>query len=389
MRIRRDKTPNNPQDFITAANVWKTIDNPITYDMISGNDMANIKKSISSDYIGDKYYIGNSDNLDSLRQLHNYIKYNLIVGVGSSRSLKKSKNILDTSIGQGGDLNKYLDKFVNCEFIFGLDQAPVDEACRRFYLKKNNKKGVFLKFDTSENIKLKSGFNDYHAENMINILYNIKDAEIDEKYNKISKVYRGLANNKFDIVSSQFSVHYYFKDSETLNGYITNVLENINDGGYFIGTCYDGNRIFERLKNPIPFEYKTDNGNKIYSVEKKYDIEDFTFTGDDTNMLGQTIEVYMESIGQNITEYLVNFEYFNDLMTKYGFEAQRPELGNKFKDVITDSIGSFGKIINNFKELHKKDQNIKKFYEQSILILEDEKLMELSSMNNYFIFKKI
>ena len=35
LRIRRDKTPNKPQDFITAANVWKTITNPITYKMIS------------------------------------------------------------------------------------------------------------------------------------------------------------------------------------------------------------------------------------------------------------------------------------------------------------------------------------------------------------------
>ena len=36
-------------------------------------------------------------------------------------------------------------------------------------------------------------------------------------------------------------------------------------------------------------------------------------------MLGQEINVFMESIGQNIPEYLVNFDYFVDIMDKYGF----------------------------------------------------------------------
>ena len=98
LRIRRDKTPNKPQDFITAANVWKTITNPITYKMISGKDMDNIKKQIQNSSISEDYYIGESNNLDSLRKLHNFIKYNLIVGVGSNKQLRKNKNILDNDI---------------------------------------------------------------------------------------------------------------------------------------------------------------------------------------------------------------------------------------------------------------------------------------------------
>ena len=42
------------------------------------------------------------------------------------------------------------------------------------------------------------------------ILYDIKDVDIDKKYKNIEKIYRGLANKKFDIVSSQFSIHYYY-----------------------------------------------------------------------------------------------------------------------------------------------------------------------------------
>ena len=60
----------------------------------------------------------------------------------------------------------------------------------------------------------------------------------------------------------------------------------------------------------------------------------------------------------------------------------------KFSDVISHSIGSFGETIQNLEKLDKSN-SISKYYKESINILKNEKLMELSSMNNYFIFKKI
>ena len=57
-------------------------------------------------------------------------------------------------------------------------------------------------------------------------------------------------------------------------------------------------------------------------------------------------------------------------------------------DIITHGIGSFGEIINNLEKL-KESNSIPKYYSESLNILKNEKLMELSGMNNYFIFKKI
>ena len=387
MRLRRDKT--KPQDFKVAADVWQTIIDPITTEMIMGNTKS-IHEYVNVPVLENKedYYIGQSKNLKPLRDLHNYIKYKLIVGVGSKSS--RNNHILDTSIGLGGDLNKYLDKIVHCKFILGLDIAPVDEACRRYYTndwKDDKNKAVFLKYDTSKNIKDKSGLDlDLHGDNMLNIIYDIKDTTILEKYKNIDKIYRGLANKKFDIISTQFSIHYYFKDENTLNGYLENIIQNIKEGGYFIGTCYDGNRIFERLKNPKPFIYEK-NGDLVYSVEKKYNIDNFDYNSDDiSNMFGQKITVYMESIGQKIDEYLVNFEYLTEIMKKYGFTAELPNgMNDQFKKVITSPIGSFKNTILDLDKL--KSDN--KFKNTSALdILKDEKLMEISSMNNYFVFKK-
>ena len=105
-------------------------------------------------------------------------------------------------------------------------------------------------------------------------------------------------------------------------------------------------------------------------------------------MLGQEINVYMESIGQDIPEYLVNFEYFIDIMKKYGFEPYKPKIKTKYNKVIKKDIGSFLDIIKDLDEIKKDDIELDKFYKQSLDILENEKLMKLSSMNNYFIFQK-
>ena len=56
-----------------------------------------------------------------------------------------------------------------------------------------------------------------------------------------------------------------------------NIKENIADGGFFIGTCYDGNRLFELLNSNGDLEFKDKNEELIYSIQKKYSIDDFKY----------------------------------------------------------------------------------------------------------------
>ena len=78
---------------------------------------------------------------------------------------------------------------------------------------------------------------------MVNILYN-KKSKKPKEYEDINSRYNGIALSGFDIVSSQFSMHYYFKDKITFNGFIENLRNNVKHNGYFIGTCYNGENIF-------------------------------------------------------------------------------------------------------------------------------------------------
>jgi mRNA (guanine-N7-)-methyltransferase len=43
----------------------------------------------------------------------------------------------------------------------------------------------------------------------------------------------------FDIVNIQFALHYFFESTSKLEGFLQNVSENLKNGGYFIGTCFD------------------------------------------------------------------------------------------------------------------------------------------------------
>ena len=72
-------------------------------------------------------------------------------------------------------------------------------------------------------------------------------------------------------------------------------------------------------------------------------------------MLGQEIEVYMSSIGQPITEYLVNFEYFQEIMKDYGFEPALPRFRAGEFNPIKEPIQSFSSIIDELDTIKERD----------------------------------
>ena len=72
-------------------------------------------------------------------------------------------------------------------------------------------------------------------------------------------------------------------------------------------------------------------------------------------------------------------------MKKYGFKSELPNgMNSQYEKVIKSPIGSFKNTILDLDK-SKKDRKLN----NAIDILKDEKLMELSSMNNYFVFKKL
>ena len=416
LRIRNDKT--EPQFFTVANNVWSTIVNPISENLIRNkidlNDviMENKKEN------GNKYYVSNDNNpiTNCLRKLHNYIKSKLIIGVCSS--FKKKISILDLSIGRGGDMNKYLSYDSNAKFIMGVDQSEnISECCERYFKNKKDKPpAVFLHADSSQNLSTADCFDGLssdkmikHSKNMLNILYNLKQP-VPKEYKNIQKKYNNLGLKKFDVISSQFSLHYYFESKEKFEGFMNNVFENIAANGYFIGTCYNGEKVFRHLNDYGDLEFKDTNDTLIYSIKKMYDIDSLSTDPNDTDKIfGQKIDVFMESIGQTIPEYLVDFNFLRHYMEENGFKLISPDVKNRYKNLfkpnnINNGFGDFDKVIENLNELNDSDKDLQKGgqYEDSMDILKNtsrnddgtikklgyEKLRLLSSFNNFFVFQK-
>ena len=400
LRVRDDKT--RPNASSTADNVWRTIQYPVLNKYIMGKDLDEIDFTNESKEKSD-YYIEDSDSdADiALREFHNYIKDKLIRSITSIGN--KNISILDTSIGRGGDLNKYFRSGNKIDFLLGLDiSGDINKCARRFYLKNEKTKALFLQYDTSKSIKGGEGCIGNHIDRnklLIDILYDRQRA-LPKELRPLVPKFKGLCKKGFDVISSQFSIHYYFKDELTLRTYIQNISENIKKGGYFIGTCYDGMKVFSVLeKTSGHLEMMDEFNNKVYSITKNYDLDDFNYSKDNIEKLfGQKIDVYMNSIGQTITEYLVNFTMFIEIMKEYDLVLAKPDMKKDFKGFFdnkdlsyTDGLGGFEKMIDNLEGLYSKDLSLKQFFPEAFGLLKDKNklLRDLSSLNNWFIFQKI
>ena len=121
---------------------------------------------------------------------------------------------------------------------------------------------------------------------------------------------------------------------------------------------------------------------KMWDIRKDYTQDDFE---DNPTCLGYEISVYMDTIGKRFPEYLVNFDYLNQLMESYGFVVA------PVKDVkrmgFSKAIGSFSDLFENMEE----DVESKKIKKADIgdALLMSSKEKRLSFLNNYFIYKKV
>lgn len=384
LRVRYDKTVTYRSStklegfntYMVANENWRTIHNPITQEMMTTG------KGIPSIETEDVYYaISKKTSISqSLRDFHNrFVKLHLLNAVAT-----EGCTILDFSVGRGGDLYKWFH--VGARFVLGVDidangiNNRMDGACKRYIdFKSNNPdskmEAFFVHADSSKSIKGKASFSAM-GNSELECIFGIKKNE--SIVGKGVLKHYGVLRNNAMIGSIQFSIHYMFKDKRTLYGLMRNFAECIQQGGVIVGTTYDGNRIFEFLSMIKMDEYRAiyDEINKteICRITKKY-VQETMPVGSES--LGLAIEVYQNTIGHSVMEYLVNFEYLETVMDEFGFvpagNEEYPKLG------MNMGIGSFQHMFNHMGKHNK--------YGTAERMNEWEKT--LSFMNNYFVFRKI
>jgi SAM-dependent methyltransferase len=319
-----------------------------------------------------------------MRQFHNWIKsiilYTYCEPTKYKRDGKIKKNdILDIGCGRGGDLLKFYH--VRAGYVVGIDPdyegiySATDSALTRY--KENRRK--FPDFPRMDFLQADGG---------VPFVGKLQEAKLGNmrKDNKdgIDKIF--TKDRKFDIINSQFAIHYLFDSDNSLNNLVDNINNYLKTGGYLIFTLFDKdlvNKAFDD-KGAITGFYTDDEGNrtKLYEIVKKFD--------DNSKGTGIGIDVYMSWISQEgkyIREFLVDKNFMIDTMTKRcNCRLVETEL---FENIYNMNRDYFKDVIQ--YEENKKNrefyQKVAKFYGD--LKGADKESRNYSFLFRYYIFQKI
>lgn len=361
LRLRDNLKPN---DFITATNVWNSIHNPVTTKMIQSGD-------IDVDYESNIYYYStekrSSKKSKPMNDFHSYVKKKII-----TENCLGERNIMDLCVGKGGDINHWIDAKPN--LIVGMDinkdnlSNSNNGVCNRLlskYSENPETNGYLLNSlmiwgDASKNMATSEAGKDELNKYYLDVIFgNIsKDIIVNSKLRQLHNICSISDGMGFDLVSCQFCVHYFFGNVSDLEIFLQNVSVVLKPRGRFIGTCLNGSRVFEELKYSPIIE---DTQNNCWKITRKYTKKEFN---PNESSLGYEIEVYNESIGETFTEYLVNFDYFTTLCSKYDLRVVEVV---DFENVFTE--------VSNIKYGDMKSMT--------------PELQRYSFLNTYFVFEKV
>jgi len=397
LRVRSDKTQqlrNGEKQFGNAFRVansnWKSIHYPVSEDMITtGQGIPDVVEE-------GIYYKGNQDNhTQGLRDFHNlFVKKALIQGVS-----QRGDTLIDYAVGMGGDLPKWISSKLG--FVFGIDISYPNihnnkrGACARYLNMRRDNESIpaclFAVGNSGLNIRTLKAFpGDTNSKDKMiaNAVFGKgpKDASILGK-GTMAQFAKGEAG--FQISSCQFAMHYFFENKTAFHGFLRNLAECTRDQGYFIGTCYDGKTIFKMLSKKKENESATfiindRNGNrvKICEIIKRYN--DTGFPNDDTS-LGYRIDVYQESINQFVSEFLVNFDFFIEMMENYGFKLITRDEAKQMG--LPSPTGLFSELFDLMKSDIRRNPAIEMDYKEAPFMSQSER--SVSFLNRYFVFRKV
>jgi hypothetical protein len=356
IRVRYDKTLKyrNGETMYgnfekVANNVWKSIVNPITEYIIKTGLIEDNISNIESKYVDDYYSIDNANSDPSKRlsyqKFHTlFIKRNLIKNTVTK--LKKSNGevmLFDVGFGKLGDLPSWKSSKIGT--IFGIDNSSNNlENSLEIYKETPDPKPI---------INLALG-------DFTKLIYPDFNVSTNSNYDDIYKEHL-LSKYQFDIVSSNFSLTYFYENDITLKTFFQNVSDLLKIDGYLIGTVIDAEKVIGLIKTKKSIEGKIKN-KVIWKIEKKYRVSKFNF---DKPLFGKKINVFVSSIGKQFEENLVNMKYLIEMAKTYELEL----IENKaFEDLYKDMEKSkeYNNIVSEMTDVEK----------------------EFSFLNTQFIFKK-
>jgi hypothetical protein len=241
-------------------------------------------------------------------------------------SEKGSGYLIDFGVCRGGDMNRW--KELGYKKVVGIDTdiKCIEEAINRYQHSTDNKYNVVFLCGNLSKLIFPNQEAACDATEKITTIVNWKELmkkSLPQKY-------------MFNVVSSQFVIHYFFSNELSLRTYLQNVTDNLKIGGNFVGTTFDGLKIYDFLKrkqHEIGLKGDNSEANTIWKITKLYGKKKFV---DGKPNWGMAIDVFINTIGITHKEYLVSFKYLEIIAKEYGLELQKiipfSELWNEGKE---------------------------------------------------------
>jgi len=273
----------------------------------------------------------------TMRDFHNkFIKERVLYRVGLNGT---GKTLLDMACGVGADLGIWIRS--NVSFVLGVDYSGPNitgekDGIYRRYLERQIMAGreaippmVFAVANSTKSyMNGDAGVNEEEKNILRSVLGRVRPTGALPPY--IESTGASRLKTRADCMSCMFAVHYFFETLDTYHGFLKNVAENLKVGGYFIGCCFDGRKVFDLLRT-------TDKGSSVSGIEgdatvwtitKQYDEEDLP-SGEES--LGLAVDVNFVTIGTNQREYLVNYDTLVEGMASVGCEPLGEDALKQFK----------------------------------------------------------
>jgi predicted NAD-dependent protein-ADP-ribosyltransferase YbiA (DUF1768 family) len=327
-------------DVKVANSVWNSIHDPITVSMIRSGRMEPSKEEMQAllhyriretdtTYYQRSAPKENTALVKGLRDFHNqYIKRNILL----RSTMKGRTHLVDVACGKGGDLWKWMES--GASYVMGIDYAgenitnPKDGAYARYVdiLSRAHGRAPKIAFaigNSSERIVTgDAGVNQQEKDILRSVFGRQNPDGPVPKY--IDHIMAGQFRDGADVTACMFALHYFFENSTMLDGFLGNLADIVKTKGYFVGCCFDGDSVFNLLKNLDKGQSKDgmEGDIPIWSITKEYD--EIEFADDDTS-LGLAVDVEFISIGAKHREYLVSFPYLVKRMKAIGFRLLNKE----------------------------------------------------------------
>lgn len=309
IKIRLDKLRDYKKgltygnDYRTAESIWDIINNPLTMENLVHPDKM--------------YFSKTKENKDfPVTSFNSFVK-TMLMNELKEYKLKKELTVIDLCAGKGQDLFRYAKNGVRNLYCFEKDLDALNEL-------------------NSRKLTLKVG----------NIAIQSFNVDLTEPYKNIV----GLVEDHLsEYIYCNFAIHYLIYSKESLENFFNIVDHFLDLCGRFIFTCFDGQKVFELLKDKERVDFINSDGEAKYIIEKKYKSKKL-------ENYGQKISVKLPFNNEAYDEFLINFDTIIDYFEKNGYELEKY---GSFSNYL-DRFSMHNKSV--FEELTESDKQFISLY---------------------------